>query len=155
MRTTPTDAPSVAPARSAAALAALPGPGATRIATRSPWAAWAMAGGALIALALALRAWAPGDDPGQTLCLFRQLTHHDCATCGMTRALAHLARGDVRGAMARHPLALPLAAEALALWLAAPLAIARGWRPSGAWRDRALLAHASAFLGVWLVRLLA
>lgn len=121
---------------------------------RSPWLAWALAGLAGVAALLVLRAWSPGDDPDGTICLFRRLTHHDCATCGMTRAFARLARGDVAGAAARHPLAVPLAIEFAALWLAAPLAIARRWRVPPAWRDRWLLAHAAAFLAVWAVRLL-
>lgn len=72
----------------------------------------------------------------------------------MTRAFARLARGDVAGAAARHPLAVPLAFELGLLWLAAPLAIARRWRVPPAWRVRWLVAHAAAFLALWAVRLL-
>jgi hypothetical protein len=122
---------------------------------RAPWLAWALAGAAALAGALVLRAWMPSDDPDATLCLFRRVTHHECATCGMTRAFALLARGDLRGAFARHPLAPPLALELALLWLVAPLAWARGWRAPAVWRERWLLAHAGAFLGLWLARLLA
>jgi Protein of unknown function (DUF2752) len=121
---------------------------------RAPWRVWLLAGAVMLAGALALRHWTPSDDPNATICLFRRWTHHDCATCGMTRALALLARGDVRGALARHPLSVPLAAEAAALWLLAPLAFARGWRFPAELRDRWLVAHALAFLGLWVVRLL-
>ncbi len=69
----------------------------------------------MLVAALVLRAWMPSDDPATTICLFRRLTHHECATCGMTRALALLVRGDWAGAFARHPLAIPLALEAIAL----------------------------------------
>ncbi len=89
------------------------------------------------------------------MCVFRRLTHHDCATCGLTRALAHLARGDWHGAAARHPLALPLAGEIVLAWLAAPIAFARGWRWRDAWTMRVMWAHVAAFVGVWLVRLAA
>jgi len=140
MRTTPTE-----PARDGA-----PAGGAAR----PPWRAWLLAGAALAAAALVLRVASFSDDPNRTICVFRRLTHHDCATCGMTRALALLVRGDVRGALARHPLSLPLAAEGVALWLLAPLAFVRQWQPSAALRDRWLLAHALAFLGLWVVRLL-
>jgi len=119
------------------------------------WLAWALAGGAMLGGALVLRVWRFSNDPNATICLFRRLTHHDCATCGMTRALALLARGDLAGAFARHPLAPPLAAEALLLWLAAPIAIARGTLPAPALRDRWLIAHAGAFLLLWVVRLAA
>ncbi|HTR96601.1 MAG TPA: DUF2752 domain-containing protein [Candidatus Acidoferrales bacterium] len=129
-----------------------PGPSSARLA--GGWRAWALAGVVLAAAALVLHAWTPSDDPAQTLCLFRRLTGHDCATCGMTRALALLAKGDVRGSLARHPLALPLAAEVAALWLAWPFAIRARRLPPGLWRERWLLVHASAFLGVWAVRLL-
>ena len=105
-----------------------------------------------------LAAWAalahamPSDDPAFTLCLFRRMTHHDCPTCGMTRALALLARGDVRGSLARHPLALPFAAEAMALWLLAPLAIVRAWRPSEVAVRGWLLLHFAVLIGVWVMR---
>jgi hypothetical protein len=81
------------------------------------------------------------------------VTHLPCATCGLTRSFAHLAAGDLSGAFARHALGPPLAAELALLWLAAPVAIARAWRPSGALRDRWLLAHAAAFLLFGLSRL--
>ncbi len=124
-------------------------------APRAPWLAWALAGFAMLAAVAVLRAWTPSDDPNATICLFRRLTHHECATCGLTRAFSRLAHGDWRGAFARHPLAPPLALEFAALWLAAPLAWARGWRVPPGLRDRWLLAHAGAFLGLWVVRLLA
>jgi hypothetical protein len=107
----------------------------------------------MLAAVLVLRAWTPSDDPHATLCLFRRLTRHECATCGMTRAAALLARGDVPGAIARHPFVPPLALELVLLWLAAPFALARGLRVPDRWRDRWLLAHAGAFLALWVVRL--
>lgn len=120
----------------------------------SPWRTWALTGAVLLAGAAALAAWNPGDDATGTLCLFRRITHHECATCGLTRSLAHLFRGDLAGAFARHPLGPPLALEIALLWLLWPVAIARGVRVSGAWRERWLLAHAGAFLALWVVRLL-
>ena len=107
----------------------------------------------MIGAVLVLRAWTPSDDPAATLCIFRRLTHHECATCGMTRAMALLAHGDVRGAFARHPLAPPLALEIALLWLATPVAIVRGLRVPPTLRDRWLLAHAGAFLILWAARL--
>ncbi len=107
----------------------------------------------MLVAALVLRAWMPSDDPATTICLFRRLTHHECATCGMTRALALLVRGDWAGAFARHPLAIPLALEGVALWIAAPVALARGARVPGRVRDGWLLAHAGAFLALWVARL--
>lgn len=107
----------------------------------------------MVAALFVLRAWTPSNDPNATLCIFRRLTHHDCATCGMTRAFAHLAHGDWRGAFALHPLAPPLALELVLLWLAAPFAIRRGLEVPPRVRDRWLLGHAAAFLLLWAVRL--
>ena len=121
---------------------------------RPPWRAWLLAGALLLAGAIALRLWTPSDDPNATICIFRRLTHHDCATCGMTRALARLTHGDLAGATAYHPLSVPLAVECVGLWLLAPLAFKHRWRPTSALRDRWLLAHAFAFLALWGVRLL-
>ncbi len=95
----------------------------------------------------------PPDDPALTVCWIRRVTHHDCPTCGMTRAAAHLARGEWAAAFARHPLAIPLAAEAALLWAAAPVALARGWRPSGRAVRAWLVVHAVALLVLWLARL--
>ena len=115
---------------------------------------WLALGAAGLAAWVLLAAWTPANDPRWSVCVFQRLTHHDCATCGMTRAFALLAKGDVPGSLTRHPLALPLAVEALVLWLAAPLAWARGVRVSAHGRDGWLLAHAALLTGVWVVRLL-
>jgi uncharacterized protein DUF2752 len=53
-----------------------------------------------------------------SLCPFRQLTGLRCPLCGLTRATRALTRGEVRDALALHPLA-PL------LWLAALMALTR------------------------------
>jgi hypothetical protein len=145
----------ISPIEPGAAPIATPFAGAAASPWRSPWLGWALAGVAALAAALVLRAWMPPDDPRYTICIFRRLTHHDCATCGMTRAFALLVRGEWRGAFLRHPLAPPLALELLLLWLATPIALVRGWRVPPTARDRWLLAHAGAFLGLWAVRLLA
>jgi hypothetical protein len=50
-----------------------------------------------------------------TLCLFKRWTGLPCATCGSTRALAHLYHLDVAGAFAMNPLATS-AAFLVALW---------------------------------------
>lgn len=97
----------------------------------------------------------PPDDPALTVCWLRRVTHHDCPTCGMTRAAAHLVRGEWGAAVASHPLAAPLAIELALLWLAAPVVIARRRWPAGRTARAWLYAHVAAFLLVWLVRLLA
>lgn len=112
-----------------------------------------MLGVAGVAAVLLLQRWMPPDDPRLTVCWLRRVTHHECATCGMTRAMAHLVRGEFAAAAARHPLALPLAAEGALLWLAAPFAMARRWWPSGRQGLVWVYAHVALLLMVWLARL--
>ena len=121
--------------------------------TERAWRVWLACGLFGLALWALLAVWTPPDDPRWSVCLFQRVTHHDCATCGMTRAFALLARGDVAGSLARHPLALPLAAEALLLWLAAPLAWRLRVRVGPRARDGWLMANAAALIAAWVVRL--
>ncbi|HVP68317.1 MAG TPA: DUF2752 domain-containing protein [Anaeromyxobacteraceae bacterium] len=52
------------------------------------------------------------------VCPFRAATGLPCASCGMTHAFVHLARGEVVAALAASPLGAVLAAGAWALSLA-------------------------------------
>jgi hypothetical protein len=117
------------------------------------WRAWLVVGAAALGGWLLLAVWTPPDDAAWSTCLFRRVTHHECATCGMTRALSLLAHGDLRGSLARHPLAAPFAAEAAALWLLAPLALRLRWRPPAPWVTRWTVAHLALVLALWGVRL--
>ena len=59
----------------------------------------------LSATALAGLHWIPlADRPGFTLCAFYWLTGKLCPFCGMTRALAHLAKGEWQSGLQMHPL---------------------------------------------------
>ncbi len=72
----------------------------------------------------------------------------------MTRALAHLFRGDWSAAWAFHPLAplLVLVATAALIWWLGVRKL--GWRPIGRQMlDAGLLSSAVLFLAVWVVRL--
>ncbi|HEX5722392.1 MAG TPA: DUF2752 domain-containing protein [Acidimicrobiia bacterium] len=89
-----------------------------------------------------------------TLCPFALLTGSACPGCGMTRALAHLFRGDWSAAWAFHPLAplLVLVATAALIWWLGVRKL--GWRPIGRQMlDAGLLSSAVLFLAVWVVRL--
>ena len=116
---------------------------------------WTALGLASAAAWAVLAAWTPPDDAAWTPCLFRRVTHLDCPGCGLTRAFALIAKGHVTDAFARHPLAPPLAAQAALLWLAAPLAMVRDWRPSQRAVERLLLGNVAVLLAVWLARLVA
>lgn len=61
-------------------------------------------------------------------CPLRAAAGIPCATCGMTRAFVHLARGDLGLSLAASPLGALLAAAAWGLALAAVLRLLLGWR---------------------------
>lgn len=89
-------------------------------------------------------------------CPFRALTGLPCATCGMTHAFVHMARGEVALAARSSPLG---AALALAAWAYSALDLARAalglpWPvlPERAWRALALSGLGAAALNwAWLV----
>ncbi len=51
------------------------------------------------------------------VCWSRLVFDKTCAGCGLTRGLAHLARGDLAAAKTAHPGTIPLATFALGLFL--------------------------------------
>ena len=122
--------------------------------SRRAWRAWLLAGLLLIGSWATLAVWTPPDDQTYTICLFRRLTHHACPTCGMTRALALLAKGDWRASIALHPLGLPLAAELVLLWSLSPLAMLRSHHLSARSVHVLLFANIAVFMMVWVLRLL-
>lgn len=123
---------------------------------RRRWRAWALAGAAGTAAVAVLHQWAPPEGGTFTVCLFRRLTGIACPGCGMTRALAHLAKGEWAAAVRDHPLAPLLAAEACAAWVAWGLPAADRLRARVvAGMDRLALWHVAVFGLVWLLRLAA
>lgn len=99
-----------------------------RVPRRPDWPPWALAlvllWGALVASAVYLEG-----RTGQpiSLCLFRRLTGWPCLTCGSTRAVLGLLRGDVVGALAANPLVVAVGALAT-LALALRVALGRELR---------------------------
>ncbi len=72
----------------------------------------------------------------------------------MTRAFALIARGQLSASLAFHPLALLLALEAVAIWLAWPLVLLKKVaRPSAQAVNSWLLIHLALLVIVWVVRL--
>ena len=109
----------------------------------------AAAGGAL--------AWSGLPATGPLICPFRRMTGLPCISCGMTRAVCALARGDVEAAFSYHAASIPLALAGLA-WLAflfAELATGREYAgPIGQRWARVLLGGlALAFTGGWALNL--
>ncbi len=122
---------------------------------------WALAGVLGVAALALLHAWTPSDDIRYSLCLSRRLGL-PCPGCGMTRALAHLAKGEWRAALSAHPFAPVLAAEVMIGWLAWGISGVSGiagrrlsqriW-PAGL--TPALLANFALLVALWVGRLAA
>jgi pimeloyl-ACP methyl ester carboxylesterase len=100
-----------------------------------------------------LHLWVPSGDPSTAICLMRRFFHLPCPGCGMTRALAHLAKGEWSAAVRDHPLAPVLALEGVLVWAAwgAALAAERSLRLPVR-LESLVLANAAALVALWLGR---
>ena len=94
--------------------------------------------------------------PSFSLCTFQLLWGRPCPGCGMTRSIAHLARGDVLASLRFHPLGLPLFAGSVLGFAGAALRLTRGRDPfwelverRGTWLAVGLL---TSMVGLWVVR---
>jgi hypothetical protein len=61
-----------------------------------------------------------------TVCLFKALTGLPCPACGSTRAVGHLAHGDLAGALVMNPLTTVAAVVVVAWAVADAILLARG-----------------------------
>lgn len=101
-----------------------------------------------------LHLWTPPESPELSVCLLRRFAHLPCPGCGLTRAFAHLAKGEWTAAFRLHPLALPIAAEVGLLWGLWGLSLVRRRCPAPLRRiDALMLAHVLALVALWLGRL--
>ncbi len=114
---------------------------------------WFLAGLLGLAGLAVLHVWVPSGDSSGAICLSRRLFHLPCPGCGMTRAFAHLAKGEWGAALVLHPLAPVVALEMVLGWLA--------WGAVAAGRplrlpvrvETLLVANAAALCALWLGRL--
>lgn len=113
---------------------------------------WAFAGFLGLAGLAVLHFWVPDADPRTAVCLSRRVFDMPCPGCGLTRAFAHLAKGEWSEALADHPLAFVLAVEFALAWLAWGAAIA-GRLPRRLPVDAIVLANAAVLCAFWLGRL--
>jgi hypothetical protein len=100
--------------------------------------------------------WTPVGGASTSICLFRRTLGLPCPGCGMTRAFAHLAKGEWRQAAADHPFSFVFAAEAGAAWLYFGAALLRGRVPRSPHQDvleRAVVGHLLVLLFFWIGRL--
>jgi len=114
---------------------------------------WLLAGLLGLAGLGLLHAWVPASDPASALCLSRRLLHLPCPACGMTRAFAHLAKGEWSAAVSLHPLAPVVALEFMlgwALW-GWELAARRPFRLPVR-LETVLMANAAVLIALWLGR---
>jgi hypothetical protein len=115
---------------------------------------WLLAGLAGLAGLAVLNAWTPSGDPATAICLSRRLLHLPCPGCGLTRAFAHLAKGEWAAAFTLHPFAPLLALEAVLGWFAWGAALAVRRPPSlPVTVDVLVLGHAALLCALWLGRM--
>jgi hypothetical protein len=115
---------------------------------------WALAGAGGVAALLVLHVWTPPDGPGFIICPLRRFTGLPCPGCGMTRAFAHLAKGEWSAAIHDHPLAPLLAAELALAWAAWGVAAAGLARFRWIARSELVaLGHVAVLVAVWLGRM--
>jgi hypothetical protein len=114
---------------------------------------WLITGLAGLAGLAILHLWVPSGDAASALCLSRRLFHLPCPGCGMTRAFAHLAKGEWSPALRDHPFSPLLALEGILGWGAWGVAIAAA-RPLRLpiRLEILLLANAAALIALWLGR---
>ena len=134
---------------------AAPPLGLARFGPRAPLLLW-LAGGAVAALVFFGVGWI-GLPSGASfsVCAFRHFTGIPCPGCGLTRAMAALARGEVLLALQFHPMAPLFAAEAAALWAAIGAAVLRR-RPfpiSSRLVGHLIAWQGAALLALWIGRL--
>jgi hypothetical protein len=111
---------------------------------------------ALTGLFIAAAFWTPSDR-GLPLCGFKLATGYACPGCGMTRALAALAKGDVDASLAYHAFAPVFAVAAFAWWAALGAGIFTGLDLIPKFSDRRwtalILGGVAVFLAYWIFRL--
>jgi hypothetical protein len=95
----------------------------------------------------------PPEGAESSFCLLRRVFNLPCPGCGMTRAFAHLAKGEWGAALRDHPLAPLLAVELGLLWVAWGASLAGLVRLRLPARlELTLLAHLAVLVAVWLGR---
>lgn len=115
---------------------------------------WALTGVAGLAALAVLHVWQPSADARFAFCLLRRFAGLPCPGCGLTRAFAHLAKGEWTAALRDHPLAPLFAAEAALAWAAWGGAVAGLLRlPRPSRPELAAIGHLALLVTVWLGRM--
>lgn len=114
---------------------------------------WFLAGLVGLAGLAVLHVWVPSGDPSGAICLSRRLLRLPCPGCGMTRAFAHLAKGEWAAAVTDHPLAPFIALEFILGWVAWGAVVAGRPLRLPVRVETALVANAAALCALWLGRI--
>ena len=76
-----------------------------------------------------------------------------CPTCGLTRSVTALLRGDLAGSIAIHPWGVALVAQLAAAWIVWGLWNARRWRTRpDRFLPQVVVANAALLALIWIVR---
>jgi uncharacterized protein DUF2752 len=114
---------------------------------------WLLAGLAGAAGLAILHVWMPSGDPASAICLSRRLLHLPCPGCGMTRAFAHLAKGEWAAALRDHPLAPVVALQMILGWAVWGVSVVAKRPLRLPFRlESLLLANVAALAALWLGR---
>jgi len=113
---------------------------------------WLLMGLVGLAGLAVLHVWVPSGDPSGAICLSRRLLHIPCPGCGMTRAFAHLAKGEWMAALVLHPLAPIVALEMVLGWIAWGAAIFQRPLRLPVRIETLLVANVAALCALWLGR---
>ncbi len=114
---------------------------------------WLLAGLAGFAGLAILHFWVPSGDPAYAICLSRRLFHLPCPGCGLTRAFAHLAKGEWSAALRDHPLAPVVGLQVALGWAAWGAAVAKRPLRLPFRLETLLLANLAALVALWLGRM--
>lgn len=115
--------------------------------------AWGLAGFGALLSGFLLHFWTPSGGASDSVCLFRRTLDLPCPGCGLTRAFAALAKGQIAASWHLHPFAILLTVELGVAWLIV------GW---WLWRGRPLpasrrvmpyvLVQVAVYLALWTGR---
>lgn len=115
---------------------------------------WFLAGFLGLAGLAVFHVWVPSGDASSAICFSRRFLHLPCPGCGMTRAFAHLAKGEWMAAVSDHPLSFVIALELVLGWAAWGAALVLGQRFRLPVRiETVLVANAAALCALWLGRI--
>jgi len=93
-----------------------------------------------------------GADDGPVMCLSRQHTDVACPSCGMTRGVASLVRGDLAASWAMHPMAIILVIQALIAGLVLGFDVGNARSTWFKWIPAVGVANVIALIMVWILR---